>query len=123
MRTEKDFPTAWATTQNNLGNAYSDLPTGDRAANLQKAIAAYKAALTVRTEKDFPVDWAMTQNNLGLGYTHVTGGNRTENLKNSKVCFEAALRVYTESGFPEDHRDAAAHLADVERQLRNLTSN
>jgi len=29
-----DFPEHWATTQNNLGNAYSDLPLGDRGANL-----------------------------------------------------------------------------------------
>jgi tetratricopeptide (TPR) repeat protein len=122
VRTEKDFPVEWAATQNNLGLAYSDLPTGNRAANLQKAIAACEAALRVYTEKDFPVEWAMTQNNLGLLHASVTGGNRTENMKNGKVCFEAALRVYTESGFPEDHRNAAAHLADVEHQLRNLTS-
>ncbi len=31
--------------QNNLGTAYQDLPTGDRGANLQKAIACYEAAL------------------------------------------------------------------------------
>src|SRR5947199_2807983 len=34
----------WAMTQNNLGVAYDELPTGDRAANLQKTIAAYEAA-------------------------------------------------------------------------------
>ena len=30
-------------TQNNLGNAYRGLPVGDRAANLQKAIACFEA--------------------------------------------------------------------------------
>ena len=31
--------------QNNLGNAYGDLPTGDRGANLQRARACYEAAI------------------------------------------------------------------------------
>src|SRR5437773_1179668 len=59
--TQPDFPTHWATTQNNLGAAYDDLPTGDRAENLSHAIACYQAALHIYTERDFPIDWAMTQ--------------------------------------------------------------
>nr|WP_232731833.1 hypothetical protein [Oscillatoria sp. PCC 10802] len=39
--------------------------TGDRAENLERAIAAYQAALQVRTREAFPQNWAMTQNNLG----------------------------------------------------------
>ena len=31
--------------QNNLGGAYLNLPTGDRRANLEKAIACYQAAI------------------------------------------------------------------------------
>ena len=53
-------------TQNNLGIAYCDLPTGDRGENLRRAIACYEAALRVWTEADFPSDWATTQFNLGL---------------------------------------------------------
>jgi tetratricopeptide (TPR) repeat protein len=120
--TEKDFPTDWAMAQNNLGSAYWALPTGDRAENLKKAIAAYESALGVYTEKDFPTDWAMAQNNLGIAYRDLPTGDRVENVKKAKNCFEAALRVYTASGFPEYHREAAAHLADVEQQLRNPTS-
>jgi len=92
----------WAVTQNNLGNAYGDLPTGDHVANLQKAIAAYEAALQVRTEKDFPVDWAMTQNNLGVVYSDLTTGDRTANLRKAIAAYEAALRVRTERDFPVD---------------------
>ena len=32
---------------NNLGIAYQDLPTGDRAENLKKAIDAYQEALKI----------------------------------------------------------------------------
>jgi tetratricopeptide (TPR) repeat protein len=92
----------WAVTQNNLGNAYGDLPAGDHVENLQKAIAAYEAALRVRTEKDFPVDWAMTQNNLGVVYTDLTTGDRDTNLQKAIAAFQAALRVRTERDFPVD---------------------
>ena len=53
-------------TQNNLGAAYQNLPTGDRGANLDKAIACYLAALRIYTEADFPQDWAMTYANVGF---------------------------------------------------------
>ena len=61
-------------TQNNLGIAYSDLPTGDRGENLRRAIACYEAALRVYTEADFPSDWAVTQNNLGIAYSEPPDG-------------------------------------------------
>jgi tetratricopeptide (TPR) repeat protein len=122
VSTEKDFPARWATAQNNLGTAYSQLPTGNRAANLQKGIAAFEAALRVSTEKDFPADWAEIQCNLGTAYGQLPTGDGAANLRKAKVCFEAALRVYTESGFPAYHRNIAAKLADVERQLQNVPS-
>jgi hypothetical protein len=64
----------------------------------------------------------MTQNTLGLLYADVPDGDRAENLKSAKACFEAALRVYTENGFPNEHLEVTAKLADVEQQLRSLTS-
>jgi class 3 adenylate cyclase/predicted ATPase len=91
---------AWATTQNNLGAAYGDLPTGDRGANVAKAIACYEAALRVSTEQAFPVDWAMTQNNLGKAYGDLPTGDQGANLVKAIACFEAALRVRTEQHFP-----------------------
>ena len=87
-------------TQNNLGIAYSDLPTGDRGENLRKAINGYDAALRVYTEADFPADWAMTQNNLGNAYRNLPTGDRGENLRRAINCYDAALRVYTEADSP-----------------------
>ncbi len=100
--TEGEFPQGWAGTQNNLGNAYGDLPAGDRGANLSRAIACYEAALRVRTEREFPQDWAMTQNNLGIAYSNLPAGDRGANLSRAIACYEAALRVYTEREFPQD---------------------
>ena len=98
---EKDFPQNWAMTQNNLGNAYWDLPTGDRGENLRKAIECYEAALRVYTEKDSPQDWSATQNNLGTVYAELPTGDRGENLRKAIECYEAALRVRTEKDFPQ----------------------
>lgn len=43
----QDEPQEEARLQNNLGNAYSDLPGGDRQANLEQAIACYGAAIII----------------------------------------------------------------------------
>lgn len=93
-------PQLVARTQNNLGIAYTHLPTGDRGENLVKAIACYEAALSVWTERDSPADWAMTQNNLGTAYGSLPTGDRGENLAKEIACYEAALRVRTERDFP-----------------------
>ena len=98
--TEADFPTAWATTQNNLGNAYADLPAEDGDQSSRRAIACYEAALRVWTEADFPTKWATTQNNLGAAYAVLPTGDRDQNLRRAIACYEAALRVYTEADFP-----------------------
>jgi class 3 adenylate cyclase/predicted ATPase len=107
----------WAMTQNNLGAAYDDLPTGDRGENAAKAIACYEAALRVRTEIDFPVEWALTQNNLGTAYSYLPTGNREENLAKAIVHYEAALRVLTEPDFPIDWAMTQNNLAIAYRNL------
>jgi hypothetical protein len=48
----------------NLGNAWLELTAGDRAANLDKAIACYTAALRVYTEQEFPDYRALVERHL-----------------------------------------------------------
>ncbi|MEG4863631.1 MULTISPECIES: hypothetical protein [unclassified Microcoleus] len=55
----------FAGTQNNLAIAYKNRIQDSRAENLERAIAFYDAALTVRTLEDFPTDNVETLNNLG----------------------------------------------------------
>jgi tetratricopeptide (TPR) repeat protein len=43
----EDLNIEWAEIQNNLGYAYSLLPTGERQANLERAIACYQAAIII----------------------------------------------------------------------------
>jgi class 3 adenylate cyclase/predicted ATPase len=107
----------WARTQNNLGIAYRNLPTGDRGENLAKAIACYEAALRVRSERNLPTDWASTQNNLGVAYSELPAGDRGENLAKAIACFEAALRVWTERDFPADWATTQNNLGNAYSEL------
>ncbi|WP_156093363.1 tetratricopeptide repeat protein, partial [Planktothrix serta] len=69
--------------------------------NLEKAIAAYQAALEVYTRTAFPEDWAMTQNNLAAAYYSRIRGERADNLEKAIAAYQAALEVYTRTAFPE----------------------
>jgi len=115
--TERDFPVQWAITQNNLGTAYGDLPTGDRGGNLRRAIGCFEAALRISTERDFPVQWAATQNNLGVTYAHLPTRDRGENLRRAIGCFEAALRVSTERNFPAQWAATQNNLGNAYRDF------
>ncbi|MBD0304414.1 MAG: hypothetical protein ICV85_20325 [Tolypothrix sp. T3-bin4] len=55
-------------TQNNLGNAYPDRIFGEKAQNIEMAIASYTNALEVRTRQAFPQNYAETLFYLGIAY-------------------------------------------------------
>ncbi|MEM9924517.1 MAG: CHAT domain-containing protein, partial [Cyanobacteria bacterium P01_D01_bin.50] len=96
------FPQYWATTQNNLGSAYTNRIKGDKADNIENAIAAYNAALEIYTRKDFPQDWAMTQNNLGEAYRNRIKGDKADNIEKAIAAYNAALEIRTRNDFPQD---------------------
>ncbi|MHC5862236.1 CHAT domain-containing protein, partial [Nostoc sp.] len=100
--TREAFPEQWAATQNNLAIAYRDRIKGERADNLELAIAAYQLALEVRTRKAFPYDWALTQNNLGNAYSDRIKGDKSENLELAITAYQLALQVLTREAFPHD---------------------
>ncbi|MHC5828112.1 MAG: tetratricopeptide repeat protein, partial [Nostoc sp.] len=64
--TREAFPQQWAETQNNLGNSYRYRIKGDKAENIELAIACYQAAVKVFSQTDYPEGWADVKNNLGL---------------------------------------------------------
>ena len=88
----------------------SDRIRGDRADNLEKAIAAYEAALTVRTREALPREWAQTQNNLALAYWNRIRGDRADNLEKAIAAFEAALTVFTREALPREWAETQNNL-------------
>jgi tetratricopeptide (TPR) repeat protein len=103
-------PQDWAATQNNLGNALSELGTrsgGEEARKLlEDGVAAFRSALDVRTRKQLPQEWAMTQNNLGIALKEQairTGGARgTELLAQAVAAYRNALEIYTRRERPQE---------------------
>jgi tetratricopeptide (TPR) repeat protein len=102
VRTHEAFPPDWAMSQNDLGTAYSMRIRGEWADNLEDAIAAFEAALTIYTREAFPQDWAMTQNNLGNAYCMRIRGEEADNLERAIRAYKSALTVFTREAFPQD---------------------
>ncbi len=94
----------WATSQQAFGIALGIL--GQRQGgtrNLENAIAAFEAALSIRNPKDNPQTFSESQNSLGnaLGALGHRLGDE-EMLKNSVQAFELALEQQTKvAGLPE----------------------
>ena len=103
---EKLGAEAMAGADNNLGNAYGDLPTGDRGDNLRRAIACYEAALRVRTEARLPAGLGDDPEQPRASPTaDLPTGDRGDNLGRAIACYEAALRVCTEARLPAELGD------------------
>ncbi|TAF70578.1 MAG: CHAT domain-containing protein [Oscillatoriales cyanobacterium] len=100
-------------TQNNLGSAYKNKITGNKAENLDEAIRCYQQALEVYTRADFPQDWAMTQNNLGLAYYYKITGNPAKNLNEAIRCYRLALEFRTPTTLPLDCLQSGRNLGNL----------
>ncbi|NEO31989.1 MAG: CHAT domain-containing protein, partial [Symploca sp. SIO3C6] len=122
VRTREAFPQEWAMTQNNLATAYSDRIRGDKADNLESAIAFYQAALQVRTREAFPQEWAMTQNNLATAYSDRIRGDKADNLESAIAFYQAALQVRTREAFPQNHAETLFNLGLAYQDAQQFTN-
>ena len=93
---------------------------GDKAENMDKAIAAYDAALEVLTRKKHPLHHAGTQTSLGIVYSKRIMGERRENLEKAIACYQAALEVYAAETFPEERGRVQKRLDEAEKELSSL---
>ncbi len=84
-----------------LGDIYQEYPQGDRANNLEEAIAFYTAALSVYTRDAFPEYWAKTQNNLATAYSNRIRGDKAENIELAIEYYRNTLEILTHEAFPE----------------------
>ncbi|MEA5514472.1 CHAT domain-containing protein [Nodularia sp. UHCC 0506] len=108
--TQDRFPYEWATTQNNLGAAYSHRIQGTKSENLELAIFCYQQALQEYARDRFPNEWARTQNNLGNAYSQRIQGNKAANLETAIFYYQQALQEYTPEAFPQDYAGTAFSL-------------
>ena len=116
--TAEAAPHDYAMTQNNLGAAYRELPAGDRAANLARAIDCYTQALRFRTPEAAPLNYSTTQNNLGVAYFSLPGGDRAANLARAIDCYTEALRFFTAEAAPAQYAMVQSNLGETYGRFR-----
>lgn len=84
-----------------LGVVYTRRQGGDRAENIERAIAAYKQALQEHARERSTNVWASLQNALATAYADRVRGELADNLEKAIAGHEAALTVFTREAFPE----------------------
>ncbi|MBD2567749.1 CHAT domain-containing protein [Anabaena lutea FACHB-196] len=99
--TQELFFHEWFIIQQNIAVSYINRLQGDKAENLELAIAILQSCLQVTNKENLPEEWAQTQNNLGGTYLKRIKGNKVENLELAITALKSALEVRTKEAFPE----------------------
>ncbi|EDZ92292.1 hypothetical protein AmaxDRAFT_4914, partial [Limnospira maxima CS-328] len=86
----------------NFANLVQQFPQGQRAINLEIAIAIYIKALDFFDRQDNPEVWGTIQNSLAVAYRNRLRGERAENIEEAIRCYQAALEVRTRTAYAED---------------------
>ena len=94
-----------------FGDLILQFPLGQRADNLEIAIACYELALEVITRSAYPEYWASTQHNLATAYCKRIKGGKADNIERAIETYQAALEIYTREVFPEDWATTQVSLA------------
>ncbi len=100
----------------NFSNLIAQFPLGNRASNLEIAIAGYRSALQVYTRTDFSVGWAAIQNNLGIVYSERIREDRAQNLEQAIHCYKQALLELTRERVPLDWATTQNNLGNAYRE-------
>ena len=126
--TIEKYPYYYATTQNNLGNAYRTLAeVENKKENCIKAITAYNQALKICTLQKYPYEYAATQNNLGTAYwTLAKAEDKKGNCIKAINAYNQVLKVFTLQKYPYEYArtqnnlgNAYGTLAEVEDKKEN----
>ncbi len=94
-------------------NIMQKFPLGNKASNIEIAIAGYEVALQIYTREALPENWAMTQNNLASAYFERIKGDRAENIEKAIAAATAASTVRTREALPEDWAITQNNLANA----------
>ncbi|NES07407.1 MAG: tetratricopeptide repeat protein [Okeania sp. SIO2F4] len=86
---------------------------GNKAENIERAIASLQVALTVYTKQDLSLKWAETQNNLAIAYGNRIKGDKAENLEMAITAFQNSLQIFTAENFPIECLTVSHNLGDL----------
>jgi CHAT domain-containing protein len=111
---EKDYPEQsekFAALIENIAIKINKFHRGNRAENIEIAIAAYEIVLSVRTFENNPEGWAKTQSNLANAYSVRIRGDKLQNIEYAICCYQEALKVRTRDTFPQNWATTQNNLA------------
>ncbi|MDY7050366.1 MAG: CHAT domain-containing protein, partial [Microcystis panniformis WG22] len=109
--TREAFPNKWATTQNNLGLAYNNRIVGERADNLELAIAAYNLSLEVLTPTAFSINCLQAGRNLGNTANLIEDWETA--IKGYNLAIEAVENTRLEALNPQRQQEILSDAMDV----------
>jgi len=93
-----------------IGTAWLYSPTGDRDANVSRAIEAIEAAIEHADREHDAHWWAEAHLQLGVAWQGRPTGKRVENIQRAITCFSRAEEVWSKKDFPE-------HWATIQNNL------
>lgn len=108
----------WAEIQKSLPDLYRTAAP-DNQEFQERAIAAYRAALTFYTRSRRPTDWANLQNDLGVHLGDRLKGNKAANQRRAIAAYRRALTVLSESENPVDWARAQHNLGSTLYELED----
>jgi CHAT domain-containing protein len=97
----------------NLANAYYSRIRGDRAQNIEDAIAAYQQSLEVRTREVMPIQWAASMMNLANAYKDRIRGDRAQSIEEAIAAYQQSLEVRTREAMPVEWAESMNNLANA----------
>ncbi|WP_348235326.1 CHAT domain-containing tetratricopeptide repeat protein [Trichocoleus sp. DQ-A3] len=112
---EPEEALSFAAILTTFGSVVVELPLGDRAENVEEAIACHQAALQVITRDANPELWGEVQNKLAIAYDQRIKGDQAENLENAIDVCKKALQVLTREASPEQWGRIQNNLGNVYR--------
>ncbi|WP_392534924.1 CHAT domain-containing protein [Nostoc sp. C117] len=88
-----------------------EFPKGNKAINIEIAIAGHDLITSVFTRETYPEQWAGCQIDLGVAYRRRVYGDRSSNLEQAILCYKNSLQILTSKTFPEVWADTLNNLA------------
>lgn len=93
---------AIATCIAGFGDSILKFNLGNRANNIEIAIAAYNIAVPLLNSHEQPQLWAVILNNLGIAYFERIKGDRSSNLEQSIQCYQRVLQICVRENLTSD---------------------
>ncbi|WP_353930457.1 CHAT domain-containing protein [Okeanomitos corallinicola TIOX110] len=93
-----------------FGTLIGQFPQGNRANNLEIAIAAFEVIEVIFKRENFPKYWAISKLNLGNAYLAKIYDDTSENLENARLAYENALTIYSVQEFPIEWAETQTNL-------------